>query len=70
MVTNKEILKDVTDASSEDSFSDTTELKNIIIYNSGVNNCYIKLGATATTSDYILESGKAIGFSRIDKQIA
>lgn len=66
--TNSEILVlAVTDASSEDSFTDTTAYKDILILNEGATDCYINLGATATTSDILLKSKEVIMIENADK---
>jgi len=69
--TNKEILTlSATDASSEDSFTDTTAYKDILITNVGAYEVYIAFGATATTAGFRLEPRESLVVNTVKYQIA
>ena len=54
--TNSEILNiSATSTSSNASFTNTTDYKDILIINIGSYNAYININDTATTSDFILK---------------
>jgi len=69
--TNKEILKlSATANSSSVSFTNTTDYKDIIIINEGVNDVYISFSDTATTDDFKLNGGDYISVNTNKYQIA
>lgn len=69
--TNKEILiLSATQASSEDSFTDTTLFKDILITNEGPYEVYIAFGATAATTDFRLEPRESLVVNTVKYQIA
>ena len=59
--TNSEILNiSATSTSSSVSFTNTTDYKDILIINTGINDAYISISDTATTSDFILKQKETI----------
>ena len=66
--TNSEIISiSTTDASSNESFSDTTNYKDLYIINEGANDVYINFGATATTDNLKLISKAVIAIENTNK---
>jgi hypothetical protein len=68
---SSEILEiSATDVSSNESFTNTTAHKDVLIVNEGASKVYVAFGATAADTDFILEPREALAVMTAKYQIS